>query len=409
MIEVAPSPCAGRPDSTRWIGLNAVPSLTVHADVMSALEMLKDGWTRKSGDYNLYFGDIHTHSGQVLEATDNRGCGWGSWESNYLFARGPGGLDFFALTDHEWQIGPGCEEAYFGLAGAHEVPGQFVCLPAFEHTSLVYGHRNVYFRDQGKLVNTNRALGGYPSLSPDDNLTPAELWSQLDASGLGYFTAPHHPSSTSHPFSWDLFDPNHDRLCEIYSVWGSSDYYGDFPRGVSDRHEGLYIREALARGLRFGIIASSDGHGGTPGDESSPYPKHPHQFHFCGSGRVVVLAKELTRAAVFEALRNRRCYGTTGPPIVLDFRVNGAVMGQELLASAAPPRMAVRCGGSNGIDQVRLIKNGEVVHTRHCHGEWETAFEWVDEAYCPGDVACYYVRVVQVDRESAWSSPVWVG
>ena len=51
--------------------------------------------------------------------------------------------------------------------------------------------------------------------------------------------------------------------------------------------------------------------------------KHHHQFHHLGSGRAVVLAEALTREAVFDALHARRCYATTGAPIVLDFTVNG--------------------------------------------------------------------------------------
>ena len=88
--------------------------------------------------------------------------------------------------------------------------------------------------------------------------------------------------------------------------------------------------------------------------------------------------------------------------------MNGALMGSELPAGNVP-QVKVACKGSNGIDHVRIVRNGRVVHTQPCHGEWEYEMEWEDREYDPSLPSSYYVRVVQKDRESAWSSPVWVG
>ena len=41
-------------------------------------------------------------------------------------------------------------------------------------------------------------------------------------------------------------------------------------------------------------------------------------------------ATELTRPAIFEAIRKRRSYATTGEPIQVEFRVNGHLMGSEI-------------------------------------------------------------------------------
>jgi len=369
-----------------------------------ALSLLNNEPKTASG-YNLYFGDIHTHSGQKCNLPGENGCGYKTRDENYRNARDCGGLDFYSLTDHEWQIEPDTVDDYYALPDKYETPGEFVCLPAFEHTSVLYGHRNVYFKNGGLIVNNNRQLAGYPTLNPDDSITPGELFERLEASGLEFFTVPHHPSAASHPFSWDFFNA-HDRLCEIYSCWGSSDYYGDYPRGESDRHPHLCVSEALKRGLKFGIIASSDGHCGYPGDETSKYPEHPHQFHPCGSGRAVVLAKSLTRDEVYDALYARRCYGTTGPPIGLDFTINGALMGETIKCVA--PRIGLKVAGSNGIDHIRILKDGRVVYSEQAYGAHEHVLEWVDSTYSIGQGAAYTVRVVQRDNESAWSSPIWV-
>lgn len=397
--------------STRWLQIAPSRDLFFQtADIAAAVELLAGERHPRSGAHRVFFGDIHTHSGQVKETCDNSGCGRGSRRENYEYARGPGALDFYALTEHEWQVAPDRIGEYLSLADEYDVEGRFVCLPAFEFTDLLHGHRCAYFRGPGgTVVNANRAWG-YPTHDPALCRTPAELWAELERTGVPFFTAPHHSSASAHPLNLELCDPRHDRLFEVYSCWGSSEYYGDFPRGMSDRYRTGDFREALARGLRMGLIASSDGHDGHPGAAQSPGVKFHHLYHFCGSGRVAVLAPELTRAAVFDALYARRCYATTGVPIVLDLTVNGAVMGSALTACPAGtvPQLRLRCRGAGALDHVRIVKNGSVVHTRFCHGEETCALEWEDADYDPALPASYYVRVVQTDRESAWSSPVWV-
>lgn len=393
--------------SASWIYFAASPMAVQGGNLGTLLEMMP-GKPPRSGDYRVYFGDIHTHSGQNkgLAVTPESGCGIGSWEENYEFARGPGGLDFFALTDHEWQVEPGMEQAYFSLADAYNRDGRFACLYAYEHTSLLYGHRNVYFREAPLLVNNNRTPGGGPTLDPALGRTPQELFALL--AGRECFTVPHHPSAASHPFTFAHFNPQFDKLVEIYSCWGSSDFEGDFPRGVSERHRGLYVREALRRGYRFGLTASADGHDGCAGAANGPQSKHHHQYHFLGSGRAAVLCEELDRGSVYDALKARRCYATTGTPMVLDFSLNGSVMGSELPAFRGAPRLDVRVRGTNGLDYLEVVRNGRPLLTVPCHGAWEYELSYTDQGY-DGGPASYFVKAVQVDREAAWTSPIFLG
>ncbi|MBI4556774.1 MAG: CehA/McbA family metallohydrolase [Candidatus Hydrogenedentes bacterium] len=395
--------------STRWFQLAAAPGILEHSDVYRAVDVAS-GARPKVGEYFVFFGDIHTHSGQQGDASENKGCGWGSREDNYRYARGPGALDFYALTEHECQIEKNKVGEYLALADAHDEPGRFACMPAFEFTSLLYGHRNIYFRETGGTVVNSARDWGFPNKEPEKAVHPDELWAALERTNVPFFSVPHHSSSASHPFHWDFCHAKHDRLVETYSSWGSSEYYGDFPRGISDRYRTLTVRDALNLGNRLGLIASSDGHDGHPGDAQSPYVKHHHIFHHLGSGRAVVLARELTRQAVWDALHARRCYATTGAPITLSFTLEGAIMGTEIPAlPSGRPVLQVACAGSNGLDHVRIIKNGKVVHTSFCHGEWDWQLHYEDYRYSPREPAYYYVRVVQVDGESAWSSPIWVG
>ncbi len=397
--------------STRWLQLQPCADILQTTNIWAAVEVLAGDPGPGVGEYRVFFGDIHTHSGQVLDECNNQGCGTGSRRDNYEYAREPGGLDFYSLTDHEWQIDPHRTDEYLALADIYNEDGRFVCLPGFEYTNLLYGHRNVYFRDSGGIVFNTNTDWGRPTLDPSKCKTPRDLWDALETCGVRCITVPHHASAASHPLNLDFYDPRYDRLYEIYSSWGSSEYDGDFPHGVSDRFPSGHFQDALRRGQRYGVLASSDGHDGHPGNAQSPWVKHHHLFHFCGSGLAAVLAPELTRAAVFDALYARRCYATTGVPIVLDVTVCDAVMGSELpaLAPGRSPRIRVSCTGTNGLDHLRIVKNGQIVHSFPCFGQRTFLDEWEDKGYDPKGTVSYYVRAVQVDRECAWSSPVWIG
>ncbi len=396
-------------ESKRWFQLAAIENCIDRTNVFSGILSLSGRVQPEASGYKVYFGDIHTHSG--VSHTEKRGCGMETREANYRYARGPGALDIYALTDHEWQVTREGIKDYFALADKFNEQGRFVTLPAYEHTNPLYGHRNVYFREsKGTVIPAHRNWEN-EYWNSETVVSPEGLWEGLESCGIDAITVPHHPSATSHPLTWDFYNPRFDRLAEIYSVWGSSEYYGDYPRGVSDRFRGLYVRDALNRGYRLGLICSSDGHDGHPGNAQSPLIKHHHLFHPLGSGWIAVLSEKLRRGDIFEAMYARRCYGTTGVPIVLDFTVNGQVMGSELppLKQGEKPVLHIACCGSNGINHVRIIKNGDVVETVPCHGEWDCNIRWVDENFDFTRPNYYYVRIVQVDYESAWSSPIWVG
>ena len=113
---------------------------------------------------------------------------------------------------------------------------------------------------------------------------------------------------------------------------------------------------------------------------------------------------EITREGIMEALRARRCFATTGCQAFLDFRVNDALMGEEItLAEAGAARaISAPAEGPSPVKRMVLVRNGEDISS--AEGGRLTYTDDTDleaEAY-------YYVRVEFEDRELAWSSPVWV-
>lgn len=357
------------------------------------------------GDWKVFFGDIHAHSGE--EHGSGRSCGTGSLDENYEYGRDVAGLDFIGIADHDWQLKDQSDwNGRMEQMDEWDEPGRYVVIPAYEWTSAKYGHRNVYYRDTGRPWFDNNPGPGHNAIGPESR-SPADLWESLRECGARALTIAHHPSVGFFPVDWSYMDPEFDRLVEVYSTWGNSEYYGaPFPGTAADRLPGLGALDALKRGYRLGLMASSDGHDGNPGNAQWSN-RQPHIHHRLGSGFIAVLADELTRAAVWDAMYARRCYATTGTRIVLGFRVNGAIMGSEIEAPEDGVNLIeAEVTGTAPLERLELVRDGQVICEKPCRGMAETLT--VEDA-SPEGAHFYYLRVFQSDGEMAWSSPVWVG
>ena len=396
-----------RQPSTRWVKIDvdmfARPIFKCGID--AAVEGAMAGPTPlRVGDWNVYFGDLHAHSGE--EHGSGRSCGTGTLDENYEYGRNVAGLDFIGIADHDWQLRDQDDwDGRMAQMDEWNEDGRYVVVPAYEWTSAKFGHRNVYYRDSGWPYFDNNPGPGHNAIS-DDSRTPGELWAALRECGARALTIAHHPSVGFFPVDWSYMDAEFDRLVEVYSTWGNSEYYAaPFAGQAADRLEGIGALDALMMGHRLGMMASSDGHDGNPGNANWSY-RQPHIHHRLGSGFIAVLADELTRASVWDAMYARRCYATTGTRIVLDFRVNGAIMGSEITAPSGTPRVIeAAVTGSAPLQRLELVRSGKVVASVECGGMTQ-ALE-IQDADTDGP-AFYYLRVYQTDGEMAWSSPVWV-
>ena len=99
---------------------------------------------------------------------------------------------------------------------------------------------------------------------------------------------------------------------EVHSAWGTFEWI---------------VRDAFEKNYRVGIVGNSDGHKGRPG---ACYPG----ASFFGSygGLTCFLAERLDRDAIFECMRRRRHYATTGNRALLDVTVDDGVAGRGVPA-----------------------------------------------------------------------------
>lgn len=324
------------------------------------------------------FGDIHQHSAHS--------DGVGTADEPYLRARYVYGDDFCALTDHESfigkRVGPGEWAHLCAVAEAHDEPGAFATLLAYEWTGRMYpgpGHKVVYLPPEGG-----------PIVSRDDVPDGAELIARVKE--LGGFAVPHHVGWTG--ADEEAHDPDGQPVWEICSCHGCY-LHADHPLGGRGDLRDQMVEEVMRRGKRFGFIACSDGHGllyhHGVGRKRDPFR----------CGLTAVQAEDCTREAILAAIRERRCYATSGVPILLDLRAGDAPMGAELrVEDPVLVRAEVRC--ATPVASLSLIgPDGEIATSRG-----EGALEAFVEAHV-GE-GWVYAKAEQEDGELAWSSPIFI-
>ncbi|HID76955.1 MAG TPA: DUF3604 domain-containing protein [Planctomycetaceae bacterium] len=314
--------------------------------------------------WKLFWGDLHNHNAV--------GYAQGSLERSIEIAQGH--LDFFAFTGH---------------AAWHDMPA----MPGDRHMKWVKGfkvHAEHWAKTQALIAQAHSdrfvalvgyewhssRFGDYCVVFPDEQAElylPDHVEKLLDfVQARGAVAIPHHVAYRRgwRGANFDHFRPGASPVVEIYSEHGASERLGApfayLRHSMGGRWAANTIERQLQKGLRFGFIASSDDHRGYPGAH--------------GEGIAGVWAEELSRAALFEALRARRTYAATGDRIALFVALNDRPMGSELPA-VADRQIDIDAEGEDAIEVIELVRNGQVIH-RHYPADQPLS------SMLPGPVKC---------------------
>ncbi|MFL6797647.1 MAG: DUF3604 domain-containing protein [Xanthobacteraceae bacterium] len=295
-----------------------------------------------------YWGDLHGQSGETI--------GMRSAESYFRYARDQAFIDIVGHQGNDFQITDEFWAKLNRLTAEFDAPGRFVCVPGYEWSGNtgMGGDRNVFYRHEGRPIRRSSHILVEGQASSDAIYTANALFRTLegeDAIVIAHVGGRYADINYAH-------DVRLERAVEVHSTWGTFEWL---------------LHDAFAKDYRVGIVCHSDDHKGRPG------ATRPGASTFGAMGGLTCyMMPELTREALFDALRKRHHYGTTGTRLFLDVRgrferevtsfaedpqlgaaaelpVREAQMGDIIRPGREPMRLSVEVIGTAPIDRVDVL------------------------------------------------------
>jgi hypothetical protein len=310
----------------------------------------------KQAGLRRYWGDLHGQSGETI--------GMGTADAYFRYARDAAFLDMVGHQGNDFQITDAFWTELNRLTAAFDAPGRFVCLPGYEWSGNtgMGGDRNVFFRHEGRPIRRSSHILVPGQTSTEAVATANDLFRALegeDAVVIAHVGGRYADLNYAH-------DGRLERAVEVHSTWGTFEWI---------------LHDAFACGYRVGVVCHSDDHKGRPGATT------PGASSFGALGGLTCyFMPELTRDALFDALRRRRHYGTTGARIFLDIEatfdeavtgfsedpqlgpaqtsaVRRAAMGDIIRPGRATMRVAADIIGTAPIERVEVMHGTKVAAT----------------------------------------------
>jgi hypothetical protein len=313
-----------------------------------------------------YWGDTHGQSDETL--------GTNSARDYFLFGRDRAFLDVMGHQGNDFQITGAFWRDLNRLTAQFDAAGSFVCIPGYEWSAntAAGGDRNVHFRTEGETIHRSSHAQITDADDMRDEASDAhdarELFAKL--AGRDCVVAAHVGGRYA-----DIAFAHDGRLesaVEVHSAWGTFEWI---------------VKDAFELNYRVGIVANSDGHKGRPG---ACYPG----ASFFGSygGLTCFIAQRLDRDAIFESMRRRRHYATTGNRAYLAVEVRAAsdmdvfardpahgetgvarspiaIMGDIARTSDDEVALAIDVHGSAPIERVDIFDGLELIETFRPYGD----------------------------------------
>jgi hypothetical protein len=338
--------------------------------------------------YNLYFGDLHTHTA-YSDAWE--GTPWDAYQAAI-----DAGADYMAVTDHfsAWHAYEGlaldAEEWADTLAAADYFTSKnFVAMAGFEAWLNAHlGEINVY--------NVRELPAAEPLGYKFDRLTEFYDWLALQPGASGQFNHPYYMTDDFEGYTGH--SEARDGAMNIIEVWN-----GEFT-------EDSYVM-ALDAGWHVMPSVNSDTH--NP-DWIAGYEM-----------RTVLLAEKLTPENLYAAMSARRGYGTLDKNLRISYTLNGEVMGTILPEPDSAYTASIQVSDPDAIagdpdDVITLVEivsdGGAVVASLPLDPAASAQMINWTVSGLPADAGYFYVRVSTAYNDvtglagvTAWTAPIWTG
>jgi len=335
-----------------------VVRLTVTCDGLAGCSNPVHVRDRDEAGPSIFWADMHGQTGETVGA--------GTVEEYFHFARHKALLDVTAWQGNDFQITDALwGEVRLRTAEAHE-PGAFVTFLGYEWSGLTPagGDHNVLFlRDDARIHRSSHWQIHDGSDASADRYPVSELWREFQDRDDVLVIA--HVGGRY--ANLDLAAGQFPHLVEIHSHHGTFEWLAE---------------GAMRRGLCVGFVGQSDDHTCRPG-LSAPLLTMSRTFvtFDVPGGCTGVYADELSREAVWRALKDRHCYATTGRRILLDVRAGGGMMGDCLeWACGKPFELSIHVAGHGAaIWDLEVCRGDSVVHRHAWPGDEDSPWmriEW---------------------------------
>lgn len=287
---------------------------------------------------NRYWGDLHAQTKPTV--------GTGDEDEYFTFGRDIARLDFVSHQGNDFQITDEYWQHLNDISDKYHKNGKFVVFPGYEWSanSPAGGDHNVFYRTVGQpILRSSHWL--VPHI-PETDLTPAHpadvFYEKMKANVplRDVIVAAHvggRYANLRKYYNQDLVT-----LVELVSCWGMFEWM---------------LWDALERHYIVGVMCNSDGHHGRPGAEGAGMADFGIQ-----NGLTCVLTDDLTRDNVFDALKQRHCYGTTGARILLSFTADDALMGDVIRNVSNEVKLHADVIGTGDIDSIQLFCGTDLIH-----------------------------------------------
>ncbi len=316
-----------------------------------------------------FWGDTHGQSNETLGTNTTR--------EYFEFGRDRAFLDVIGHQGNDFQITGAFWRELNLLTREFDVAGKFVCIPGYEWSAntAVGGDRNVHYRHEGETIHRSshaQIWGGEDVADESTDCHDAhELFRRLtgkDCIVVAHVGGRYADVAFAH-------DGRLETAVEIHSAWGTFEWI---------------LRDALEKNFRVGVVCNSDGHKGRPGAD---FPGA--SFFGATGGLTCFMAPRLDRDAVFEAMRRRHHYGTTGNRMILDVEVHlpedvdsflrdpmlfpdapcertrHLVMGDIARLRSGAAELVVNAIGSAPIERLDIFDGLDLIETVRPYGESE--------------------------------------
>jgi len=291
---------------------------------------------------SLYWGDMHGQTEHTV--------GTGTVKEYFSFARDSALIDVagwqgndFQVTDTTWE--EVCEETRV----FHE-PGKFITFLGYEWSGLTPagGDHNILFLGDDQPIHRSSHWQIHDGSSEETDCYPlSALWDafrdRTDVMAIAHVGGRY--------ANFDYWDEEFSGLVEIHSHHGTFEWFAE---------------DALSRGLIAGFVGQSDDHTGRPGLSAPlrPLARDFATFDVYG-GYTGIYADELTRESVWDALKARHCYATTGCRIYLDVRATDSTyMMGDIVERGLPVDFSIQIAGTAPLLDLEVRRNMETIH-RH--------------------------------------------